>query len=290
MSKIMILTDSCCDLPLETIQELGIKVLPFKLTVNGETFRETFDKTNQEIYDIMSKTDEIPKHAMINPIEFEEAYKELFDQGYTDIISVSINSKGSGTYNNSLIAKKDFFENNPEAKGKIKIYNLDSKCYTVFYGYPIMEAVKKIRKGADAREIVAYLEDWFNVCGIYVVPYNLKYARKSGRISAAAAFAGELLGLKPIILFADGNTEIVEKIRGEKNIVPKLVDCAEKNMTPQTPYLIIHGRDNTLAKEVEKELIKRTGRKAEMFGSIGAAVASNIGPDVVAVLVRRKNK
>lgn len=290
MSKIMILTDSCCDLPLETIQELGIKVLPFKLTVNGETFRETFDKTNQEIYDIMSKTDEIPKHAMINPIEFEEAYKELFDQGYTDIISVSINSKGSGTYNNSLIAKKDFFENNPEAKGKIKIYNLDSKCYTVFYGYPIMEAVKKIRKGADAREIVAYLEDWFNVCGIYAVPYNLKYARKSGRISAAAAFAGELLGLKPIILFADGNTEIVEKIRGEKNIVPKLVDCAEKNMTPQTPYLIIHGRDNTLAKEVEKELIKRTGRKAEMFGSIGAAVASNIGPDVVAVLVRRKNK
>jgi len=286
----MILTDSCCDLPLETIQELGIKVLPFKLTVNGETFRETFDKTNQEIYDIMSKTDEIPKHAMINPIEFEEAYKELFDQGYTDIISVSINSKGSGTYNNSLIAKKDFFENNPEAKGKIKIYNLDSKCYTVFYGYPIMEAVKKIRKGADAREIVAYLEDWFNVCGIYVVPYNLKYARKSGRISAAAAFAGELLGLKPIILFADGNTEIVEKIRGEKNIVPKLVDCAEKNMTPQTPYLIIHGRDNTLAKEIEKELIKRTGRKAEMFGSIGAAVASNIGPDVVAVLVRRKNK
>lgn len=290
MSKIMILTDSCCDLPLETIQELGIKVLPFKLTVNGETFRETFDKTNQEIYDIMSKTDEIPKHAMINPIEFEEAYKEIYDQGYTDIISVSINSKGSGTYNNSLIAKKDFFENNPEAKGKIKIYNLDSKCYTVFYGYPIMEAVKKIRKGADAKEIVAYLEDWFNVCGIYVVPYNLKYARKSGRISAAAAFAGELLGLKPIILFADGNTEIVEKIRGEKNIVPKLVDCAEKNMTPQTPYLIIHGRDNTLAKEVEKELIKRTGRKAEMFGSIGAAVASNIGPDVVAVLVRRKNK
>lgn len=290
MSKIMILTDSCCDLPLETIQELGIKVLPFKLTVNGETFRETFDKTNQEIYDIMSQTDEIPKHAMINPIEFEEAYKELFDQGYTDIISVSINSKGSGTYNNSLIAKKDFFENNPDAKGKIKIYNLDSKCYTVFYGYPIMEAVKKIRKGADAKEIVAYLEDWFNVCGIYAVPYNLKYARKSGRISAAAAFAGELLGLKPIILFADGNTEVVEKIRGEKNIVSKLVDCAEKNMTPQTPYLIIHGRDTTLAKEIEKELVKRTGRKAEMFCSIGAAVASNIGPDVVAVLVRRKNK
>lgn len=290
MSKIMIMTDSCCDLSKEVIEELGIKVLPFTITINGESFRETFDKSTQEFYDLMMSTDEIPKHAQINPSTFEAAYQELYDQGYTDVISVSINSNGSGTYNNSIIGKNDFYEKNPEAKEKMRIFNLDSRCYTIFYGYPIMEAVKKIRKGTGVEEIVAYLEDWFNVCGIYAVPYNLKYARKSGRISAAAAFAGELLGLKPIILFADGGTETVEKIRGEKNIVQKLVDCAERNMTPQTPYIIIHGRDNTLGKEVEKELIKRTGRKAEMYASIGAAVASNIGPDIVAVLVRRKNK
>jgi DegV family protein with EDD domain len=153
-----------------------------------------------------------------------------------------------------------------------------------------MEAVKKIRKGAEAEEIIAYLEDWFNVCGIYAVPYNLKYARKSGRISAAKAFAGEVLGLKPIILFADNTTVTVDKIRGEKNIVPKLVECVEKRMTPQTPYIMICGKDDTLAKEVEKELTKRTGRKAEMTAHIGGVVTSNIGPDLVAVLIRRKNK
>ncbi|MGB4090879.1 MAG: DegV family protein [Ruminococcus flavefaciens] len=290
MSKIMILTDSCCDLPKETIEELGIKVLPFTVTFGGETFREIFDKSSQEVYEMMEKNPEIPKHSQITPLTFEETYKEIYEQGYTDIISVSINSQGSGTYNNSIIGKNDFFENNPEAEGKIRIFNLDSKCYTVFYGYPIIEAVKKIRKGAEAEEIVAYLEDWFDVCGIYAVPYNLKYAKKSGRISAAAAFAGELLGLKPIILFADGTTKTVDKIRGEKNIVPKLVECVEKNMTPQTPYLMLHGRDNTLAKEIEKELIKKTGRKAEMYGQIGAVVSANIGADIVAVLVRRKNK
>ncbi len=288
MGRIMIVTDSCCDLDKKTIEELGIKVLPFTLTLGGESFREIFDKSTQEVYEMMSHTDEIPKHSQISPVTFEETYREIYEQGYTDIISVSINSQGSGTYNNSIIGKNDFFENNPDAKDKIRIFNLDSKCYTVFYGYPIMEAVKKIRKGAEAESIVAYLEEWFNVCAIYAVPYNLKYARKSGRISAAAAFAGELLGLKPIIEFADNGTKTVDKIRGEKNIVSKLVDCVEKRMTPQTPYLIIHGQDITLAKEVEKELIKRTGRKAEMFNPIGAAVASNIGPDVVAVLVRRK--
>ncbi|MCM1132482.1 MAG: DegV family protein [Ruminococcus flavefaciens] len=288
MSRIMILTDSCCDLTKETIEELGITVLPFEINFCGERFREIFDKSTQEFYEMMAKSDEIPKHSQLSPITFEETYNRLYSEGYTDVISVSINSEGSGTFNNSIIAKNDFYEKNPDAK--MRIFNIDSRCYTVFYGYPIMEAVKKIRKGAEAEDIVAYLEDWFNVCAIYAVPYNLKYARKSGRISAAAAFAGELLGLKPIIEFADNKTTTVEKIRGEKNIVSKLVDCVEKRMTPQTPYIIIHGRDNTLAKEVEKEMSRRVGRKAEMFANIGAAVASNIGPDLVAVLIRRKNK
>ena len=288
MSKIMIVTDSCCDLSKETIEELGITVLPFTLTMGGETFREIFDKSTQEVYDLMASSDEIPKHSQISPLTFEETYKKLYDEGYTDVISVSINSQGSGTYNNSIIGKDDFFENNPEANGKMRIFNIDSKSYTVLYGYPIMEAVKKIRKGASVEEIVAYFDDWFRVSAIYAVPYNLKYARKSGRISAAKAFAGELLGL--IIEFADGETNTVDKIRGEKNIVPKLVECVEKRMTPQTPYIMLHGRDDTLAKEIEKELIKRTGRKAETYQSIGAVVSANIGPDIVAVLIRRKDK
>lgn len=288
MSRIMILTDSCCDLSKETIEELGITVLPFEITFCGETFHEIFDKSTKEFYDMMLKSDEIPKHSQLSPLTFEETYTRLYNEGYTDIISVSINSEGSGTFNNSIIGKNDFYEKNPDAK--MRIFNIDSRCYTVFYGYPIMEAVKKIRKGAEAEDIVAYLEDWFNICAIYAVPYSLKYARKSGRISAAAAFAGELLGLKPIIEFADNKTTTIEKIRGEKSIVPKLADCAEKRMTPQTPYIIIHGRDDTLAKELEKEMIKRTGRKAEMFANIGAVVASNIGADLVAVLVRRKSK
>ncbi|MBP5378471.1 MAG: DegV family protein, partial [Ruminococcus sp.] len=260
MTKIAILTDSCCDLPKETIKELGIKVLPFTLTVGGESFKELYDKSTQEFYEILENTDEIPKHSQISPIDFEEAYKEFFEQGYTDVISVSINSKGSGTFNNSVIAKNDFFDNNPEAEGKMRIHNIDSKCYSLFYGYPVTEAAKKVRRGAEPEEIVAYLEDWFNVSAIYAVPFTLKYAKKSGRISAAKAFAGELLGLKPVILFSDGNTDTVDKIRGEKNIVPKLVEIVEKNMTPQTPYILLHGKDDTVAKEVEKELAKKTGR------------------------------
>lgn len=290
LQKIKILTDSGCDLPIEMIKEYGISVLPFEITLGGKTFREIFDKSTDEFYEMLSMTDEVPKHSQISPTRFVEAYENLFSKGATDIICVSINSAGSGTFNNAIIAKEDFFELHPEAKNKLRIFNIDARSYSIFYGYPIIEAVKKIRKGAEPEDIVAFLEEWFNVCAMYAVPINLKYARRSGRISAAKAFAGELLGLKPIIEFADNKTETVDKIRGEKNIVPKLVECVEKRMTPQTPYIMICGKDDTLAKEVEKELTKRTGRKAEMTAHIGGVVTSNIGPDLVAVLIRRKNK
>ena len=290
LQKIKILTDSGCDLPIEMIKEYGISVLPFEITLGGKTFREIFDKSTDEFYEMLSMTDEVPKHSQISPTRFVEAYENLFSKGATDIICVSINSAGSGTFNNAIIAKEDFFELHPEAKNKLRIFNIDARSYSIFYGYPIIEAVKKIRKGAEPEDIVAFLEEWFNVCAMYAVPINLKYARRSGRISAAKAFAGELLGLKPIIEFADNATETVDKIRGEKNIVPKLVECVEKRMTPQTPYIMICGKDDSLAKEVEKELTKRTGRKAEMTAHIGGVVTSNIGPDLVAVLIRRKNK
>ena len=290
MSKIKIITDSCCDLSKEIIDELGIKVLPFTVTIGGKEYLETIELSASEMYEKMIKTDEIPKHAQITPLAFADAYQEAFDEGYTDVICVSINSKGSGTFRNACFSKDEFFENHPEAKGKFNIINIDSTSYSIFYGYPIIEAVKKIRKGADVDEVVAYLQEWFDNCCIYVVPYTLKYAKKSGRVSAAAAFAGELLGLKPVILFDEGETNTIEKIRGEKNIVPKLCDLVEKNMTPQTPYVILRGRDDVLPSELEKEMTKRTGRKAEMSNKVGAVVASNIGPDVIAVAFRKKSK
>lgn len=283
------MTDSACDLDRKTIEDLGIKLMPFMVTFGDKSFREIVDKSTLEVYEMMDNFSDIPKTAQITSFEFEEAYEEAFHQGYTDIIYVSINSKGSATYNNSIMAKENFFENHPEAKDEIRIYNIDSKCYTGVYGYPICEAVKKIKKGETAESITAYFEEWFEVSAVYAVPMSLKYAKKSGRISAAAAFAGEMLGLKPIIEFADGGTTTIEKVRGEKNIIPKMLNCLEKKMVPQAPYMMVCGKDDTLAKELEKELVKKYGRKAEAYYHVGAAVAANIGTDLVGVICRRKN-
>lgn len=290
MPKILIMTDSACDLELDELQKAGIKLMSFNISIDDLSFRETVDKSKDEVYELMDKSTEIPKTSQVTSFEFLEAYKEAYSQGYTDIIYMSISATASKTHENSIMAINMLFEEIPESKGKINIYVVDSKGYTAMYGYPLLEASKKAKKpDSNAKEIVAYLEEWASKSAAYFVPMTLKYAKKSGRISAAAAFAGELLGIKPIIQMADGGSKIMSKIRGDKNIIPKLMECIESEMTPQTPYIMLTGKNDTLAKQLEKEMIKKFGYKAEYYSKIGAAISANAGNDLVGVVCRRKN-
>lgn len=287
MQKIMIMSDSSCDLEPEVVNELGIKIVPFNISIGDISFKEYIDKSKSEVYELMENCAEIPKTAQVTAFEFEEIFNDAYRNGYTDVIYVSISSTGSATNSNAVMASKNFFEENPDAKGKFNIYVIDSKGYTAMYGYCVMEAAKKAAKGADAASIAAYIEEWCGSVAAYFVPMTLKYAKKSGRISAAAAFAGELLGLKPLIEMSDGGSKIHEKIRGEKNIIPKIMNHVEAVMTPQTPYIMLCGKDDTMAKELEKEMIKKYGYKAEYYAHVGAAVSANAGPDLVGLACRR---
>lgn len=288
MAKIAILTDSCCDLPKEVAAELGICVIPVELKIGGKVYKDT-DKAPEEFYRMMTMTEETPRHIPIPQETFSQYYTKLYESGCTDIICVTMSSIASKTYDNSVAAAKSFFADNKDASGKISIHNLDSRCYSLFYGYPVMKAAMKARRGASAEALIAYIQDWFNVGGGYVVPYSLKFARRSGSIEEAHAFAGELLGMRPIIEFADGNAITAEKIRGVKNIVPKLVEFVAKKMTPQTPYVLVYGSEAAPIKEIERELTKLSGRKPEMIARIGGVTASSIGPDLVGIMVRRKS-
>jgi len=288
--KIIIMSDSASDIPKEESEAWGIKIVPFTITVDDVSFKET-EKTRKEFYEIMDNSNDIPKTAQITPYEFEEVYMELYEQGYTDVIYTAISSTGSNTYNGATLAKKNFFNEHPDFADKFRIHIIDSLGYTLIYGYAVVEAAKLVQKGNDDVEgIIAFIEDWCNAAAAYFVPMTLKYARKSGRISAAAAFAGELLGLKPIIEMADGVSKTLEKIRGEKKVIPTLLNLVTEIMVPQTPYIIFCGKNDALSAEFEKECIKKFGYKPSMIAHVGPAVASNAGNDLVGLVCRRKSK
>ncbi len=286
MQKIKIMTDSACDISAEHESELGIKILGFPLIVDGKSYIERETITNDEFYEFLRTATELPTTAQITAFRFVEAYKEIFDEGYTDIINVTISSTGSSTYSSALLAIDTFFEENPNAKGKFRIHVIDSLSYTAGYGYCVVEAAIKAKKGATSDEIISYLKDWFSCVELYFVPYSLEQVKRSGRVSAAAAFMGELLGLRPLIQMVDGKSNVIDKIRGNKNIIPKIADTACKNMIPHTPYIIIKGSVDEHAHEVTKEMSKRLGYPPAMTIKIGAAVANNAGPEVAGIAIK----
>ena len=286
MAKIKLITDAASDISPENEKKLDIRVIPFKVAMGDKSYTSGVDFDNEKFYQMLDDYNGIPTTSQITVFDYEEIFKEYYDKGYSDIINVTINSEGSATYNNACMAAANFFESCPEAKGKFNIYNIDSEGYTGTYGWPLMQAAEKIKKGIPADEIAAYIQDWVKNCVIYFAMYTLKYARKSGRIPSAAAFVGEVMGLRPVMRIHDHQIKTHTKVRGDKAVIPKILDLTCDEIIPQTPYCIVYGKDERVRDELAEAMTKKLGYPPADSFQIGAAIAINAGPLVVGVIFK----
>lgn len=287
---IKIVTDSASDLTKEYAEKYGIDILRFPITVGERTLHDG-DISPEEYYDLIDSTPTMPVHSQITVMDFTEKYREFAEQGFTDVIYVSINSYGSSTYSNAVQAITMFAEECPELSDKIKVHVVDSLSYSATYGYPVIKAAQQAAEGVPAEQIVKELEETFSSAEVYLACYTLRFAKKSGRISAAAAFAGELLGFRPVILLSGKGTKTVAKVRGDANVVPKLADIACDRIEKGTEYCVIGGRDLSHREELAKELKKRFGYPPVPYDfRVHGVISSNSGPDVVAVALFKTHK
>lgn len=289
--KILLITDSASDLPDEDLTAGGIIMLPIPIAIDGVGYLERVDFTIQEFYEKLVNAKELPVTSHILSLTYQQAYQDAFEQGYTDVINVTITSKGSNMFQAAVFAKKQFFDDNPEAAEKMNITVMDSGTYTLGYGYPLSEAGRMIRAGRTAEEILEYLDDFFSTAEIYFAAYSLEYAKKSGRIPAAAAFVGDVLGLRPIISIIDGVTTVVEKVRGDKNIVTRIVENGLKRTTDKkAPTVVIVGSVEQYGEDLCKAVSKGFGHTPKLVSNAGAAIAINSGPKIVGLVVRGEKR
>jgi DegV family protein with EDD domain len=288
MAKIKIVTDSASDITEQTEKEHDITVMPFKVTLGDNSYTSRVDFDNEKFYGMMDEYDGMPTTSQITVFQYTELFEKLFGEGYSDVINVTINKEGSATYGNAVMAAEQFFDEHPERKESFHIYNIDGVGYTGGYGYPVTQAAVKAKKGDSAKEIAEYIEDWVKNCTIFFAPYTLKYAKKSGRIPSAAAFAGELMGLRPIMRIQDNKIVTNSKVRGDKNIIPEILKLTANEIIPQTPYCIVYGNDKSVAEEMAAVMTKKMGYPPADMYQIGAAVAINAGPKVVGTIFKRK--
>ena len=286
--KIKLMTDSVSDISKDRAESLGIHMLYMPVSVDGKALREELDFTKEEFYGMIDHAAEYPSTAQITPFEIMDAYEQIAAEGYTDLIHVTIGSGGSGTYANALMMREQFYEEHPETADRIKIHVVDGRNYTATYGYAVTEAAKKLARGAGVAELIDYLEDWTTHAGLYFVPLTLKYVKRSGRVSAAAAFAGELLGLKPFCRICNCKSSVIQKIRGEQNIIPKMVEVVQADIQPHSPYLVLHACEVEEAKALGAALTKALGYPPAGYWNIGASICCNAGPHVFGFVIKRK--
>ena len=274
---IKIVTDSACDIPMSA-QLNNVEIMNFHININGRDCEERRDYTMEQFYEELEKCDKIPTTAHITMIDFYEKYCQLASQGVTDIIHVTINK----THDAAVMARQMYYDENPNSHLNITV--LDSRCYSVGYGYPIMCADGMISNGASAAEIIEYLEERFDKTEILLGTYSLKFMKKSGRISAAAAFAGELMGLRPVILMKHGKTEVLLKARGDKLLIPGLVAKLRERNSDPTDYVVGYTADADAGEELVAACTEAMGYPPKLVCHLGSAVSINAGPHSIGMM------
>ena len=281
MAHIKFITDSAADIPAGVREELNIQVLPFPIVMGDREYRDGFDFTPEEFYDMLLAAPQIPTHAQLNPYLFSQCYEQALEEGYSDLIYTCINSKGSATFQNAVQARDEFYEDHPDS---MRIHLIDSRTYTMCYGYPVMEGARMAAAGTDAEEIVSFLQDRVDRVRVVFAPLDLRFAKKSGRVPAAAAFVGDALGLKPIMTFEDGDSKILTKVRGEKNVIPTLLELCRKERREGTPYLLIRGNNDQQSAKLHEAAVQALGTEPVLEYPIGGVIAINAGPNLVGII------
>lgn len=285
MKKFAVLTDSTSDLSPELAQEYGIDVMSFIVQVDGTEYQER-DLTPDQYYDLLDGAAAMPTTAQITSFAFLEKFEEYDRQGVEELLYISINSAGSATNGNAQAARAMFLDEHPDSAMKIAV--VDSHCYSMGYGIFAIQAAKKLQNGAALADVVDYLVDSFKKVEIVLSVHSLKIIKKSGRVSAAAAFAGELMGLRPIITLIQDKTTVVKKVRGDGKILPTLCEWMCQHAADRAPYLIAGTRGmeekHSDVKELAKLCEKALGYPPALTFQLGATVSSNTGTDAVAII------
>lgn len=285
--KIKISTDSTADIPKSMCQELDISVLPLTILTEDHEYRDGIDIAPDDFYKILEKATKLPVSSQVGMSLYAQLFEQVWQDGYTDLIHVSINSKGSGTYQAAVMSRQMFYEEHPEAAEHFHIHLIDSKTYSMAYGMPVVEAAQMIRQGAGVEEIKAHILDFLEYTRPMFIPLDLKCVKKSGRISPAAAFVGDAIGLKPLITFEDGEAKIISKVRGEAKAISLLVDTCMKERRKGTSYTIVYGNNMEAYHKLREACAAVMDQPPMAEYKVGCIIGINTGPNMIGILYRR---
>lgn len=276
MPEIAILTDSVSDLTYEDIEGLPIKIVPLKIDINGELYRDGIEITKSEFWHKMLNNDATIKTSQPSPQDFLNAYNKLFEKGYKKIISIHPSSKLSGTIQAAKVGRSLTNREND-------IELIDSLGASLLQGFLVLGAAGKSIRGESFTEIINWVNNFRNKGKLLMIIPDLKYLEKGGRIGKASSTIAGALNMKPILTINQGEVTVEKKVLGERNAQKYIEKYIERESKKQS-VVLMSGWGGT---PTELENVVRIYSEVEnnpkvssliLNREIGAVIGAHAGP------------
>ena len=225
---IRIATDSACDLPAELDEQHDITVVPINIQFGTESYKDgvTIDRST-----FFRKIDEmgiLPTTSQPSAGQFEQYYTQLAESGATDIVSIHVTARLSGTYQSAQLAKEIVAD-------RVRVHPFDSACGSAGQGFMALEAARMAEDGKDVAEILERLEVMRSRMNIVLTLRDLRFAQMSGRVGKLQSSLASLLNIKPIVLLEDGLIDVTEQVRTRSKAIGRMLDVVAERVGTGAP-------------------------------------------------------
>lgn len=275
---IQFVVDSGSDILPEEAERLGLYHLPLTVSFGDQQYADAVDLTHHDFYEKLVESSILPSTSQVSPAAYEAVFREITEQGDIAIV-LAISSRLSGTYQSAVIAAAEFAD---------KVLVIDTESVCVGQRILTLRAMELRDAGCTAEEIVEAINHEKHSVRVMALLDTLEYLKKGGRISAATAFAGSLLSIKPVIALEDGAVVMAGKARGSRqgnNLLRELVNkCGGINFHKPLALAYSGLSDVLLRKYIADSADLWSGYAEDLpVTTIGCAIGTHAGPGAVAV-------
>lgn len=290
MTKYQIVTDSTSDLTPKLVEELGVTVIPMEFIIGDEVYHnypDAREMSSKEFYARL-RAGEMSKTNQINTITFLETFEPYLQNGL-DVLYIGFSSSLSGTYERALEAIRQLKEKYPERR----VVPVDSLAVSMGEGLLVYYAARRQQEGATIDEAAEWVSvNRFSLSQYFTVD-DLNHLKRGGRLSAAAALFGSMLGIKPVLRIDDeGHLIPAAKVRGRKQSLDTLLNQMEKTIQQpeQQTVFIVHCDSPDDAKYLYKQTKSRVHPKEIIVNDLGPILGAHTGPGGIAIFYLSGNR
>lgn len=281
MGRTVVVTDSVSCLPPELVSRYGIYVVPLLIIHEGRSYRDGIDISPTEVYRIMRKKGALPTTSVPSPGDVLDTYRQASTQG-DSILCITVTGLQSKVFDTALLASEMAKAELPDTTIEV----MDSRAVAGALGFIVLAAASVADEGGslvDAREAARAMMPRVN--SVFVLD-TLYYLARTGRIGRAAAWAGSVLDMKPVVEHSTsvGETTPVARPRTKSKALARLVEIVAERVDDSPVHAIVHHGDELEEAERLRERVASQFNCVELYlGDFPPAMGVHAGPGLLGV-------